>query len=279
MSTENDTFLLGLSNEGGARVLAVDATASANEVVQRHGLMSHAAQSAAEGMVAAQLMSAYIKGEERITLQVQAEAPRFAMIVDVNADGSTRGRFTPAIISRSRPMRGAIMVIKHDVEREMYRGVAPIEDTDFQGALQAFLVHSQQSVGIVRVQASVDAQGVVTQAHGLLVEKLPDQETEVFNELFGALVEAELDKVLPAAVGGELWGFPLEVLETRALRFHCPCSHQRSQDILAGLGAAELAEMIEQQGGAEITCNFCLDAYAFDAEDLRQLIRHIEAPN
>ena len=279
MSTENDTFLLGLSNEGGARVLAVDATASANEVVRRHGLTGHAAQTAAEGMVAAQLMSAYIKGEERLTLQVQAEAPRFAMIVDVNADGTTRGRFTPSFINRSRPMRGAIMVIKHDAQRELYRGVAPIEDTDFQGALQAFLVHSQQSEGIVRVQACVDPQGVVTQAHGLLVEKLPDQESDVFAELFGTIVDAELAVVLPAAVGGELWGFPLKVLETRALRFHCPCSHQRSLDILAGLGAVELADMIEQQGGAEITCNFCLEPYAFDAEDLRQLIRDIEAPN
>jgi molecular chaperone Hsp33 len=272
----SDSYLIGLSNEGGARVLAVDATATAEELRQRHDLVGHASLVAAEGLVAAQLMSAYIKGEERITLQVQMEKPRFAMIADVNADGSTRGRFTPAHIPASTHLQGAIMVIKHDARRELYRGVAPVEDTDFQGALQAYLVRSQQSEGVVRIQAELDESGGVRSARGLLVEKLPDQDTEIFRELFGPLAEAELGAVLDSAFGGELWGFPLEVLETRTLRFFCPCSRDRSRGILLGLGVEELRGLLSEQGRAEISCNFCREIYDFDAAELGGMIEQLD---
>ncbi len=270
-----DNYLIGLSDEGGVRVLAVDATAAADELRERHGLTGNAAVLAAEGLVAAQLMSAYIKGEERITLQVQMERPRFAMIADVHADGSTRGRFTPSHLSSTKPLQGAIMVIKHDARRELYRGVAPVEDTDFQGALQAYLVHSQQSEGVVRIEAELDHSGAVGGARGLLVEKLPDQDTGIFRDLFGDLAGAELAPVLGSALGGELWGFPLKVLETRALRFHCPCSRERSEGILLGLGLEELSSLLREEGGAELTCNFCCEVYRFDNEELSGMIESL----
>lgn len=272
-----DNFLIGMSDAGGARLLTVDARAAARELQERHGLRGHAAIAAAEGLIAAQLMSAYIKGEERITLQVQMERPRFALIVDVNADGRTRGRFTPTSIPRSKPLDGAIMVIKHDAQRELYRGVAPVEGTDFQGALQSYLVHSQQSQGVVRIEVALGDDGGLESAQGLLVEKLPDQDSAVFLDLFGDLAEAELSTVLTSVAAGDLWGFPLRILETRALRFECPCSHHRSLGILAAIGLGDLRELLEEQGGAELTCNFCLEVYHFDRDDLRGLIATLEA--
>ncbi len=272
----SDTFTIGLSDVGGVRFLAVDATHAAAELCLRHGLSGHAAQVASEGLVAAQLMSAYIKGEERITLQVQMERPRFALIVDVNADGSTRGRFTPAVIPRSKPLQGAIMVIKHDVQRELYRGVAPVEDTDFQGALQAYLVHSQQADGVVRIIAERGEDGGITAARGLLVERLPDQDPTIFRDLFGDLAEAPLGPTLAGVLGGDLWGFPVEVLETRPLRFACPCSRERSVGILLGLGFEELRGMLDEQGEAELTCNFCMETYRFDGEELQGMVAQLE---
>ncbi len=275
MTDRPGSFLRALSAEAGARVLAIEATVAAVELCERHGLGPHASKAAAEGLVAAQLLSAYIKGEERLTLQVQAEDPRFALIVDVNADGSTRGRFTPSHIPPAERFQGAVLVIKHDAKREIYRGVAPVEDVGFQGALQAYLVHSQQAVGFVRVHASVDDEGRVLSARGLLVEKLPDQETSIFEGLFGDLAEAELDPVLERALGGDLWGFPLQILEERALRFRCQCSHERSLGILAALGVQDLNSLLDEQQGAELTCNFCREVYSFSVAELTGLIEEL----
>jgi molecular chaperone Hsp33 len=168
------------------------------------------------------------------------------------------------------------MVIKHDAERELYRGVAPVEGTDFQGALHSYLVRSQQSEGVVRIDVALGDDGRVVSASGLLVEKLPDQDSAVFRDLFGDLAQAELAPVLAAAAAGELWGFPLRILESRALRFACRCSHERSLGVLAMVGAGELHELLDDQGGAELTCNFCMEVYHFDADDLRGLIKALE---
>jgi molecular chaperone Hsp33 len=270
------SFLVGLSDVAGVRVLAVDATAAAEELRTRHGLLGHAAQAGAEGLVAAQLMSAYIKGEERITFQAQVERPRFALAVDVNADGSTRARFTPTSIPRSRPLQGAVMVIKHDAKRELYRGVAPVEDTDFQGALQAYLVHSQQSEGVVRIEVTLAPDGSVARAEGLLLEKLPDQLSEIFEELFADLGEASLEGAIERIGEGDLLGFPVRILGRRPLAFACPCSRDRSLGILAGLGSEDLRALLAEQGEAELTCNFCMEVYRFDGDTLRSLLAELE---
>lgn len=271
-------FVQGLSHEAGIRLLAIDATEAADEVRRRHGLGPVAARMAAEGLVSGQLLSAYIKGEERVTLQVQAERPRFAITVDVEADGSCRGRFTPAEIPATEGFHGAVLVLKHDAERELYRGVSPIEGLDLEGALQGYLVRSQQAVGLVRIAATVGDDGVVTAALGLLVEKLPEQDEGLFYQLFGDLATAPLAPVLRGVDAGALWGFPIEVLARRAVQFRCHCSRERSADMLCALGTAELRELLAEQGGAEVTCNFCRDVFRFDAEALGSLIASLGTP-
>lgn len=267
-----DRFVRGVSNEAGIRVLAVDATAAADEIRRRHGLHRHAARLAAEGLVAAQLMSAWIKGEERVTVQVQGERPRFAFIADVNADGTARARFTPGEVPDVEVFRGMILVIKHDRERELYRGAAPVEESTFEGALQSYLVRSQQSVGIVRVGAVLDADGHVGRAMGLLVEKLPDQAEDVFHDLFDGLATAGLGPVVDQVAQGVLWGFPVSLLETRLVRFHCPCSPERAEELVRALGLEEVRSLLAEQGRAELTCNFCQDRYVLERDQLQRIV-------
>ncbi|MBN1337117.1 MAG: Hsp33 family molecular chaperone HslO [Deltaproteobacteria bacterium] len=266
-----DAFLIGISDPAGVRLLAVDATTAAEEVRVRHGLWKEAAQVAAEGLVAALLMSAYTKGEERITFQVQGERPRFSFAADVDADGRVRARFSPATLPAARPLSGLVLVIKHLPGRELYRGTAPLEHGDFQGALQAYLVRSQQTVGGVRIASRLGSDGEVALAAGLLVEKLPDASTEVFADLFGDLAACDLRSVQQDLAAKTLRGFPVEVLERRGVRFACPCSQARCEAILLGLGAGEIRSLLEAYGQAEMTCQWCGRRYVVPAEQLERL--------
>lgn len=261
-----DRFITGLVLAGGARLLAVDARGASEEVHRRHHLVGDAVRLASEGVVAALLMSSHIKGEERITFQVQSEAPPCGFVADVFADGSVRARFTPHRLGPSPAIRGFVLVIKHDDEREIYRGVAAIENTDLQGALQGYLVRSQQTVGIVRIRG----------AFGLLIEKMPGMEEALFNDLFGGLDGDDPDALARELATGHLHGMPFDVLEDRPVRFSCPCNPDRARTLLRGLGVQEVRSLLEEQGRAELTCNFCQERYVLERTEVEAILRQLE---
>ena len=73
----------------------------ARELCFRHNLRGNAAKLGGEGLVAAALLSAHIKGEERLSLLVDGapagqKEPHFRLRAEVDGDGAIRARFEPA---------------------------------------------------------------------------------------------------------------------------------------------------------------------------------------
>ena len=65
--------------------------------------------------------------------------------------------------------------------------------------------------------------------------------------------------------------FELEVLETSPVEYRCYCTRDRVSRALISLGKDELNSLIEEQKGAELTCQFCDKVYQFSAEELTAL--------
>ena len=66
--------------------------------------------------------------------------------------------------------------------------------------------------------------------------------------------------------------FELEVLETAPVAYRCTCSRDRVERALLSLGADELRQMLDEQGHAELTCQFCDQVHQFSGEDLRRIL-------
>ena len=66
---------------------------------------------------------------------------------------------------------------------------------------------------------------------------------------------------------------PLRTVATSEPRFACRCSRERVVRALRSLGARQLREMAEKDGGARLTCDFCNAAYTFSASDLVALVQ------
>ena len=76
--------------------------------------------------------------------------------------------------------------------------------------------------------------------------------------------EALLRRALP--------GLELGILEKSPIAYRCDCSRERMERALVSLGREELRAMIDEQGGAELTCRFCDNIQRFSKEELEALL-------
>lgn len=275
----NDQLARGLTADSAVRFLVVDATEAADEARRRHDLNPAAARLVGDITLAGLMMSAYIKAEERLTLQLQAETPRLALICDVDAAGGVRARVRPPSLPTgwTGVLDGVLMVIKHNARRELYRGVTEIRRADMAHALSRHLRASSQVDALLRLQTHISAEGVVDASVGVLVERmppapdLPHLSPEAFRAHYQEIETLDRDAIRAALEENTLLDAPLLSMERRPVRWRCRCSAERVEAMLAGLGPAELTEMIEQDHGAEVTCHFCNEVYTISEARLRAL--------
>lgn len=265
-------FLRGFIHERKIRVLAAVSDGPADVLRSSHALGPASAVLAAEALVANVLLSAYIKGDERILLEISGTQPRFSYSGEARSDGMVRGRFSPPDLADFSRLEGRLIAIKWGLGKELYRGLAEVDHDSMEGALQGYLDQSQQSPGLVRLGASVRENQSVDFAAGLLVEMIPGtMEPEAFREFISPLIHANLREVMVGFAMGQLLGGDLELLEARDLVFKCRCSRERVERTLQALGPQEVLSLIDDPGFAEVTCHFCNASYRLEPKELRAL--------
>jgi molecular chaperone Hsp33 len=270
----------GLIADRAVRFLAVELGSLAELTRVRHGLGAEAGRIAAEGLVSAALMSAYIKGTERITLQIQGERPRLSFACDVDAEGGLRAQLSPPQLAPTEngALRGLLLAIKADAKREIYRGITRLEDETLEVALRSHLAGSDQVEVFLRIGTLQTEAGEVVFAGGLLLERLPEDPNlpsislEAFRARFSAIETPPVEEILTSLAFGQILDEAVELLENRSLVWRCSCSQERIEAVLRDLPANELIEMLEEDRGAEVTCHFCNIAYRVDESRLAGLI-------
>lgn len=267
-----------------ARFLAAEAAKLANLAREQHELSPKASKLCAEAMVATLLMSAWVKGRERVTVQIQSETPRFAFVADADADAGIRARFSPRRVQGSAEnLNGYLHAIRADLKKEVYRGITALDGRSLQDALAAHLQDSEQVDGILRIGVKQADDGRITFAGGIMVERLPEHTdlpwvtSEAFAHTYGSLRDTPVDDLLVALAFGKVAGQEIELLENRQATWRCDCSLERIEAMLYSLGPKELRSMKEEDGQAEVTCHFCNVAYVVDGDRLGALAARHES--
>lgn len=277
MNAREGRLIRALIHDGRLRVIAVVADAACREVVARHELRGRSAQLCAEGVVASLLLSAHIKGEERLMVQVQGQAPRLSFMADVRPDGGFRARLRPTWLPEGDSLSGTLMAAKWVGRKEIYRGAASLEES-WESSLQRFLTDSQQTLGMVKLLVGQGEDGVDFAA-GLLVESVGGSglDKEAFGGLVDSLKHADLREVMTAFAFGQLLGSEVQVLESRPVGLECGDTRVRIERMLRSLGLTELQAILDEQGEAEVTCDWCNDTVLVTGDRLQELIEELQA--
>lgn len=271
----SDRRVTALVLGGTARVLVVSCAGVVQETVKRHKLGAQAVRIAADLVVANTLLALWIKGDERVTLQLQSEAPKASFLGEVDAYGQVRARFKPGWLDgEGTAVNGLLFAVKANATEEMYRGVTAVEGETIGAALERHLRQSDQVPAHVRIAVDVPIVKV-ERAVGLVLERLPiggEAEDRDFETLASKLGALDAAAILAGLDSGSLAGEPLDVIDELPLQFRCRCGRPKVESMLLGLGPDTLRAMRDEDHGAEITCHFCSEVYRFEEAELDRLL-------
>ncbi len=285
-----DQLIRGILKQGQARILM----ASTAQLVEQARLLHQPTPvcTAALGrlLTAACVMGAMLKSDtDRLTVTLAGDGPAGRLVAVGAPDGSVKGYVeNPKVVL---PMRadgkldvggavghhGRLSVVK-DLGLRPLRGAKQPGLRGDWGNFALYFTASEQTPSMVSLGVLVAPQGPVLSAGGVIVQAMPGCSEEVLSALEGkAPALADISRqLLRAETLGEMLKDLFGELEPEILgaiqpRWHCDCGRERIERALISLGRQELEEMIEQDGGAQVSCHFCNQSYDFTAAQLQAL--------
>ena len=285
---------LALAKDDGVRGYAAATTHLVEEARQRHGTSPTATVALGRALTAAILMSGLLKAGQRVALKWEGTGPLGKIVVEADAKGRVRGYVAmpnvdwpgqsgeidlPAAIGQA----GLLTVVRDLQLPELAQGTVHLVTSDIAGDVQYFLEQSDQVASAIEIGVSLNEDGSVAAAGGILIQPLPPYESGVIENLKERLQEMPpvtallADSQKPEAILDEVFsGIKHTLLSKYPVRFECNCSRERTEAALVSLGREELQAILESEGETTVTCHFCHQEYHFTGEDLVALLASME---
>lgn len=230
-----------------------------------------------EAMAAAALLSATLKFEGNITLQVQGTGPVHLLVVQCTSDLNLRGlaRWNGAPEAAGfRELIGdgrLVMTIEQTGKAERYQSIVPLEGDTLSSSLENYFARSEQLATRLWLTAG-DAS-----ASGFLLQMLPDKQGDQdswqhVTVLSDTLKQAELAGLSAQEILHRLYNEDdVRLFDGAPVAFRCRCSRERIEETLRGIGHDEVQSILKEQGRVDVDCEFCGRRYSFDLVDVESL--------
>ena len=271
---------------------AVQLQASWKAILDRHEYPPVIRDVLGEAMAATVLLSATIKFLGSITLQIQSDGPVSMLVVQVKTDKTVRAmasyededeELKPGLKNLFGDAQ-LVITIEMDNASERYQGIVELGDKNIAASLEEYFRSSEQLE--TKLWLAADEHNV----GGFLLQQMPgepsaDGERDDWNRLVilaNTLKDEEL-KTLPAKdlLQRLYHEDDIRLITPDLVEFSCSCSKEKIEKTLHTLGYEEVKDILDQQGGVGVDCNFCNQRYEFDSIDVETMFRdglRIRAP-
>mgnify|MGYP005837101631 CR=1 FL=1 len=252
---------------------------SLERMLEKHQYPLPVKQLLAELVVATSLLTATLKFEGEIAMQLQGDGPVKFAAVNGNHLQEFRGvaRLQAELQGDSFNElvgNGYLVVTITPKQGERYQGIIPLTGNSLTTTLEAYFAQSEQLPTRLYIFTDITAQN---RAAGLLLQVLPveqDKAREDFSELVtlsDTLTAAELLDLPAEEVLYRLFHQEqVEVFPAQPVRFVCGCSKDKCESALFSLGRTVVAEQLAL-GGLDMSCEYCNTSYHFSVSDLQAI--------
>lgn len=274
-------------------ITGTDIVARARDI---HNTSPTATAALGRSLMACSMMGNQLKGEDNsLTLQIRGDGPLGGITCVSDSQGNVRGYAVnpQADVARKQEGKldvggavgaGSLTIIKDLGMRDPYVGSIALVSGEIAEDVTAYFAESEQIPTACALGVLVQGgSGEVITAGGYLIQLLPGADEEAICKVerglqkvgyvTGHLKEGKSALDLIRDVLGE---FEIEVLETCPVEYRCYCSRDRVVKALISMGSQEMRSLIDEQGQAELTCQFCDQVYRFSREELEEIYTQMQ---
>lgn len=230
--------------------------------------LGHAA--AATGLIAQSL-----KFDGTITLQIQGAGRLQMLVMQSTSDFDMRGMAhvdeTASASDFAELTKRSRCAVTVDSGDRPYQGIVEMDETSLAASLEHYFARSVQVPSHVALVANGELAG------GILLQQVPGQPIEEddwnrLNFLAKTLTQRDFEGDAGIDLLRKLFAEDdVRVYAPRAVNFKCRCSAAKAEDVLKMLGEEESRQVLAEQGGIEIICEYCGHRRHFDAVDVERL--------
>ena len=292
----SDKIVRAISADGFIKAAAISSRDLTERARNIHRTLPVATAALGRVLAAASMMGNALKEDgASVSLQFRGGGPLGMVLAVSDNEGNVRGSVdNPAVDLPLRPDgkldvgeavggEGTLTVIRDLNMKEPYVGSVGLMGGEIAEDLAAYFVESEQIPTACALGVLVERDQSVRAAGGYLIQLLPGAGEDTIARVEGGLLAAGavtglLEKYPEPAelLRAALPEFVLNFLETSPVEYRCTCSRERMERALISMGAAELRGLIDEQGGAELTCRFCDNVQSFTKTELEALLSAAE---
>lgn len=286
-----DYLIKALAYNGRIRAYSIQTTNLVSQLQKSHDTWPVASAALGRSATIGAMMGAMLKGEEKLTIQIEGNGPLGQILIDANAKGVVRGYVrNPNVHVPSKNGKlgvaeavgeGNIYVIKDLGLKEPYRGSIPIISGELGEDFTYYFAKSEQTPSAVAVGVLVNPDNTIRASGGFIIQILPEAGEDIIQEIENTIssfpqISSLIDEGnSPEDILNQLFNSDYNILDRMDIEFKCNCSSERIENVLINLGKKEINDMIEKEGKAEVVCQFCRAKYHYSKEDLLQILDKI----
>ncbi|MYM84417.1 Hsp33 family molecular chaperone HslO [Duganella sp. FT50W] len=296
-TTGQDTLQKFIFDNAAVRGELIDISATWREVQARHDYPAAVKKVLGQMTAAAALLSANLKFNGSIVMQIHGDGPVNLLVVECDADlrlratakltqGATVADDATLTTLLNAHGKGRFVITLDPLEKvpgqQPYQGIVPLDGDDVATVIENYMLRSEQLDTKLWLAADDHV------SRGLLLQKLPyhggkaeatplneEEALETWNRaviLGSTLKEQELLTTgIDVLIQRLFWEETIRVFDPLHPQFHCSCTREKVGNMLKMLGREEIDSVIAEQGQVGVDCDFCGKHYEYDKVDCAQL--------
>jgi len=298
MSDTKDTLQKFIFDNAAVRGEFVEISDTWGEIQARHDYPPAVKTVLGEMLAAAALLSANLKFNGAIIMQIHGDGPVRLLVVECDSELRLRAtaKIAPdAVVADDATLtamlnatgKGRFVITLDPIDKmpgqQPYQGIVPLDGEDMATVIENYMLRSEQLDTRLWLAANEQV------SRGLLLQKLPrhsgekdqsvqmseTEDLETWNRavmLASTLKQPELLSTdIQTLMNRLFWEETIRVFPPSHPQFHCGCTREKVGNMLKMLGQPEVTSALDELGQLAINCDFCGKHYAFDKVDCAQL--------